>query len=222
MRRKELGRPDQSHRLNLLYWYSTDATGLEAERQRRAWDGVTGCVQLPVAAEVSNYQQLLTLLGTPQPSPATVIYLYCQATASGQEPGFRFGNSLKDVYTRIELAGAPWADHPLVFANACSTIGGDPYRMNQLEASFFGRECRAYIGTETKVPVALASRVAMIFFDFFERRIAPEPMAAGEALAQTRLYLWTRYRNVGGLFYGYTNRYAVYRADQQELAHIRV
>jgi hypothetical protein len=114
-----------------------------------------------------------------------------------------------------------WEDRPLVFANACSTVGADPYAVNELEAAFISRRCRAYLGTETKVPIQLASRFATVFFHFFDRLAAPEPMAAGEAVVQARHFLWTRYANIGGLFYSYVNQYGLYLADPIEVDALR-
>jgi hypothetical protein len=109
-----------------------------------------------------------------------------------------------------------------VFANACDTAGTGTYRANEFEMNFFERECRAYLGTETKVPIVLGSRFATIFFHFFYRLLDPAPMAAGEAVTQTRLFLWTHYRNIGGLFYGYVNKYDLYVADKKEVLSLRL
>jgi hypothetical protein len=48
-----------------------------------------------------------------------------------------------------------------------------------------------------------------------------KPMAAGEALTQARLFLWTRYRNIGGLFYTYVHQYELFMATNTELDAIR-
>jgi hypothetical protein len=110
-----------------------------------------------------------------------------------------------------------------VFANACTTSAADPYIANELETVFFDRGCRAYLGTETKVPIQLASRFAWIFFHFFYRRLDPRnrPIAAGEAVVQTRRFLWRYYRNLGGIFYTYVNQYELFMADDAELAALR-
>ena len=41
--------------------------------------------------------------------------------------------------------------------------------------------------------------------------------AAGEATTQARRFLWSNYRNVGGLLYSYVNQYKLYLADDSEL-----
>jgi hypothetical protein len=154
----------------------------------------------------------------------TVLYLFCQAgAASAAGPTLRFGATPdpEHVLERLDLGGAPFADRPLVFANACTTAGNEVYRCNELAQLFFDRGCRAYLGTEIKVPIRFASRFAVIFFHFLYRRANPAPIAAGEALAQTRLFLWTRYRNIGGLFYTYLNQYELFMADEAELRAMR-
>jgi len=112
-------------------------------------------------------------------------------------------------------------DGPLVFANACTTSAADPYITNLLQQNLFRRGCRGFLGTETKVPIELASRFAMIFFYFFYRQADSRPMAAGEALAQTRLFLLTDYGNIGGIFYAYLNQFELYMADNDEVLALR-
>jgi len=67
----------------------------------------------------------------------------------------------------------------------------------------------------------LASRFAEIFFHFFYRKADQAPMAAGEALAQTRLFLLTEYANIGGIFYTYLNQYELYMASDSEVQALR-
>jgi hypothetical protein len=154
-----------------------------------------------------------------------VLYLFCQCiVGQGNETVLRFGGSKSnnDVVGRTELGTRPLKDRPLVFANACTTAASDPYFSNELERSFFERGCRAFLGTETKIPITFASRFASIFFHFFYRKINPAPMAAGEAVAQTRLFLWTHYRNIGGLFYTYVNQYELFMAQNAEVMALQV
>jgi hypothetical protein len=49
-----------------------------------------------------------------------------------------------------------YTDGPLVFANACGTSAATAHYSPILEDRLFQNGCRAYIGTETKVPVTLA------------------------------------------------------------------
>ena len=48
-----------------------------------------------------------------------------------------------------------------------------------------------------------------------------EVVPAGEALTQARMFLWTQYRNVGGLFYSMSNQYDLYLASQDEVLALR-
>ena len=102
-----------------------------------------------------------------------------------------------------------------------ATASAGAYMTNLLEQSFFDRGCRAFLGTETKVPITFASRFAAVFFHFFARRAHPAPIAAGEAVALARLFLWSRYRNLGGIFYTYVNQYELFMADDQEIRAMR-
>ena len=106
-----------------------------------------------------------------------------------------------------------------MFANACATAGTDVYSASALAKTFFKRGARAYIGSECMVPTALGSRFAMIFFHFLLRRPDKDglPIAAGEAFAQARLFLWCHFRNVGGLLYAYVNKYDLYLATDKEI-----
>jgi hypothetical protein len=120
-----------------------------------------------------------------------------------------------DIYQGRLAAG------PLVFANACTTVAADPQATSELESRFFRRDISAFLGTEAKVPTTLASHFAWLFFQFFLRKIDPSPMAAGEALAQARLFLWTQYRNPGGLFYCLVNNYDLFLASDEEVANLQ-
>jgi hypothetical protein len=224
---KALGGPDRAHRAYLLFWGSRegDATGLESRWQREQWSSWTNQVFLPGPTPGAEAKQaVLELLYDPKPAPTTVLYLFCQASVGqGNDPVLRFGDTIQpvDVIGRTELGSTLLADRPLVFANACTTSSGDPYVANELEASFFRRGCRAYLGTETKVPIRIASRFAAIFFHFFYRQITPRPLAAGEAATQARLLLWTAYRNIGGIFYTYVNQYELFMATDEEVSALR-
>src|SRR5262249_3554153 len=117
----------------------------------------------------------------------------------------------------LRFASMQFEDRPLVFLNACGTSSLDPFRSNILEQSFFKRGCRAFIGTECKVPIVFASRFATVFFELFYRRVAPNPVSSGESFAQSRLFLLTQYSNIGGLFYTYCNSYDFFAVDWEEL-----
>ena len=221
---KALGAPDRIHQANFLYWgeQQNDITGVEARWQRDLWASRPRQILVPSPTAANRREELLNFWYQPSPAPIAVFYLFCQCkVGDGNAPVLSFGDALAPDLKRSDLRGTDLADHPLVFANACTTAAAEPYLANELEADFFRRGCRAFLGTETKVPIPLAARFASIFFDFFYRRVDPEPMAAGEALAQSRLFLWTRYRNIGGLFYTYINQYELFLADDAEVAALR-
>jgi hypothetical protein len=217
---KALGGLDESYGSHFLYWGDDpkDIAGVEARWQRRQWSTLRNQVFVPAAHNAEAKAELLKLLDEPA-SPASVMYLFCKCDVGRGKVTLRFGNSLQptDVVSHTELSMRPLENRPLIFANACTTAAGDPCIANELEDIAFARGCRAYLGTETKVPIHLASRFASVFFHFFYRRANPAPMAAGEAVVQTRLFLWTHYRNIGGLFYTYVNLYDLFLASDAEL-----
>jgi len=222
---RSLGALDATHRAHFLYWGDspTDVTGREARWQRSQWGVWHNQVFVPQTAQNAK-AELLKLLGDPQPSPTSVLYLFCQCnTGAGNNPTLRFGstNDSADVVVQTDFGTSALADRPLVFVNACTTVAADPYMANDLEEAFFERDCRAYIGTETKVPIVFGSRFAEIFFQFFYRVLDSAPMAAGEAVTQARLFLWTHYRNIGGLFYSYVNQYDLFLAREDEVLALR-
>jgi nucleoid DNA-binding protein len=225
---KQLGSLDETYPTYCLYWgnQAQDDIALEAQWQRTLWTNQTNQVFFPDRLTSPNPKLgLLELLGSPQLRPVSVLYLYCLCSLDkgANLPVLRFAgtNQASDVIKQVELPRGEMLDHPLVFANACTTSAADPYIANELESLFFRRGCRAYLGTETKVPIELASRFAAIFFRFFYRKVDPLPMAAGEAVAQTRLFLWTQYKNIGGLLYTYINKYEVFMANAAEISAMR-
>jgi len=166
--------------------------------------------------------KLLSLLDTPLPEPTSILYFFCRCNVQNAIPVLDFGDGTSDTVRREDLSMRELPDRPLVFANACTTAAADPYMASELERSFFDRRCRAFLGTETKVPITFASRFAVVFFRFLYRMMGSPPLplapiAAGEAVVQTRLFFWRRYRNIGGLFYTYVNQYELFMADELEV-----
>ena len=222
-----LGEPGQTNLLHFLYWGTSenDEIGVQSAWQRSAfaeWGRQHFVPSDPAAADRKT--QVIKALERPEPNPAVVLYFYCECSVSdGSNPLLQFGDSpgLPDVVGLGELPQLKLKTGPLVFANACATVASDPKGTNELEETFFRRNIRAFVGTETKVPVTLASRFGWLFFQFFLRRGDPAPMAAGEALAQARLFLWTQYRNPGGLFYCLVNQYDLYLASDQEVSDMQ-
>jgi hypothetical protein len=223
---KALGRLEETYGAHFLYWGDNpqDLTGVEARWQQQLWAALKNQVFIPTGPGPNAKAELLKLLNEPEPLPVAVLYLFCQCNVGeGNDPVLRFGSTSQpgDVLRRTEFGTKFLKSQPLAFANACTTAAGDPYLANELEDIFFDRGCRAYLGTETKIPIRLASRFASMFFHFFYRRADPAPIAAGEAVAQARLFLWTHYRNIGGLFYTYVNLYELFMASDTEVAALR-
>ncbi len=207
----------------------------ESQWQRGVWKTLASarsCV-VPNAAGPAAKQELVHALAEPErvpgpgASPVAVLYLFCHygPGVSGQ-PVLRFGldaSDPNDVIRETEMATGAIASRPLVFANACATSGTSVYTAGMLAQSFFGRDCRAFIGSECMVPAPMASRFAMTFFHFLLRRVdkSRQPISAGESLVQARLFFWCHFRNIGGLLYSYLNRYDLYLAAQPELEQLR-
>jgi hypothetical protein len=218
-----LGSLGETYQAHCLFWgdpaQDATKTAEEAKWQQQVLASSANQVFVPDAQTTMQPKQvLLELLRTPEPIPVRVLYLFCQCSWSkgAADPTLQFGNTNDPVNTiaQGELPRTPPLDHPLVFANACTTAATDPYFANELEMLFFDRLCSAYLGTETKVPIQFASRFAAIFFHFFYRKVDPAPIAAGEAVAQTRLFLWTQYKNIGGILYTYINQYNLFMAQE--------
>ncbi|MCK7554904.1 hypothetical protein MKQ70_07755 [Chitinophaga sedimenti] len=224
---KALGKLDKAFSANLFYWDDQPGDPVHDEvlwQQQQFGALLDNRVNVPEAGDASPKQALVSMLNQPGVTPLAVMYLYCHCSVGdGNTPVLRFGAKPSPDYTisRRELGGSAFADKPLVFANACTTAVADPYMANELAATFFRRDCRAYIGTEIKMPIVFASRFAFLFFNFFYRKIDPDPIAGGEAVAQSRVWLWTNYRNIGGLFYSYVNQYDLYMADEEEVKGMR-
>ena len=191
---RALGPREAAVRAHLMYWggAANDPVSAEADRHRQEladWHPLV----LPQNSE-SRKEELRNFLSDPTPRPVGLMYFYCQcATGSGADPVLRFGstNGSDDVLEMIDLGTRKLLDQPLIFANACGTAAGDPYTPNQLEQLFFRRKCRAFIGTECRVPTAFAARFATAFFSFlYSDQLGP--IAAGEGMAQARRFFLGR------------------------------
>ena len=221
---KALGDAAATRQAYGLYWGSqpNDVAGAEATRQRTVFSAWQNARVIPAdAGGAGGRAELLDLLA--KSDAATVImYFFCHAAVgNGNQPVLRFGATPApaDVLQTTDLLGGkPLPGQPFIFANACTTSAADPYVANSLEMSLFRRGCRGFLGTETKVPIRLASRLATVFFSFFYRHVDAAPMAAGEALAQTRQFLFNEYANIGGIFYAYLNQYELFLASSDEIA----
>jgi nucleoid DNA-binding protein len=224
---KALGNPDTTYCGNFLYWgdQTGDATGAEAARQRSDLASWKRQLVWPTPAVADPKGELVKVLERPLPAPVGVLYFFCQSSfgARRDDPVLRFSDKLLDTtaISRTELGLSPLDARPFVFANACTSAADDPYFANELQERFFTRGCRAFLGTETKVPIELAGRFARTFFQLFYGRPGGLPIAAGEAVGQARLYLWRHYANIGGLFYTHVNQYELFMADDTEVKAFR-
>ena len=220
---KALGRADAAHTCHCLYWGTdeNDEIAVEARRQQAEWGAWTNQVFAPADPSAPGAKQaVLDMLYEPKPTPAALIHLFCRSqVGAGQAVELGFGPTRDDAdrIRHSELGTAMLRSRPLIIANACATSGTDPYFSNELETTFFGRDCRGFLGTETRVPIVLASRFASVFFHCFHGRTDKSLMSAGEAVAQSRLFLWSQYKNIGGLLYTYINQYELFMADEDDL-----
>jgi hypothetical protein len=215
-----LGRTTRGH---ILYWggNAADPTAIEALRHKREL-AVWGPLVLP-SGNTERKSEVAEFLATPTPSPVSVLYLYCRCSAgTGTDPVLQFGstNAAEDLIELIDIDGGRLDDQPLAFLNGCDTATAAPFFSNMLEDLFLKRGCRAFIGTEAKVPVGFAARFATTFFSFLYRD-HKGPVAAGEAFAQARKFLWDQYRNLGGLLYSYVNDYDLFAASDEQVAELR-
>ncbi len=231
--RLDLGGPAETHQTHLLYWGDDDdEIARESAWQRTSLRGF----KAPPAERIGLHpatpvgataiQAIRQQLKTPSPDPVWVIYFYCQTKENSvSQPVLHFAKSDDPIASSIrlpELGHGRFGNGPLVFANACTTVAGNPTFASALTDSFLRRECSAIIGTETLVPIQLGSRLAHVFFEFFYRNLSDDPIPAGEALAQTKLFLWTEYNNIGGLFYTLINQYDLYLATSEEISAMSI
>lgn len=202
-----LGEPETSPTAMCLFWGVEPPISAEAGRQAEELKG-PGVVLMPPPEAVRPRETLLQYLKGPNRNAPAVLYFYCQyGHIPPHDEGLRFGddNRKESFLSTLTLGGEEIRGAPLVFANACATGGEDAYHASQIKRHFLTNGGWAYLGTETKVPVELASRIATVFFRLFRSRDGGHSLPAGEALSQTRLFFWTHYRNLGGLFYSYVN-----------------
>jgi hypothetical protein len=223
---RALGDPAAVNSLHFLYWGSDpkDDVGVQALWQRTEFAKWPLQNFVPDPGASDPKRQVVEALETPLPDPVGILYFYCHCSVKdGSDPVLQFGETSKtpDIVEASNIYQGRLEAGPLVFANACTTVSADPQGTSELEARFFARDARAFLGTETKVPIVLASHFAWLFFQFFLRKVDASPMPAGEALAQARHFLWTQYRNPGGLFYCLVNQYNLYLASHEEVARLQ-
>jgi serine/threonine protein kinase len=220
---KALGTLQSAWSANFLYSGedSGDAAANEGKWQKNSWSAWQNQFIVPTGTKPDRRGEIMNELSMPTKVPTSVVYIFCQCSVgSGNMPVLQFGPE-GELVRHTELGTSEFGGHPLVFANACVTGASDPLIVNELEKSFFQRKCRAYIGTEARVPISMASRFASVFFHFFYRLIDSKPMPSGEAIAQARLFLWSHYKNIGGLLYTLVNQYDLYMANEAEIVPLR-
>lgn len=136
-------------------------------------------------------------------APDQVLYLFCHATASDQDPDdarlILTGSesvSLGDLWVHApredQLAG-----RPLVFLNACESAELSPSFYDGFVPYFLTKGARGVIGTECKIPGLFAGEWAKAFFD---ELFAGRPL--GEAVLELRRRFLTDHNNPFGLLYG--------------------
>ena len=213
-----LGHSDDIERIHVLY-SGDDVTGQQAAAQRAYYRGFPRHRLVP-GHGTDDRAEIVDQLTQPAGNSA-VMHLYCQCSFDAQRgnaASLVFGSTIDGddyVLTGRFLGRDRLEARPLVFVNACESASGDAYHVNRLEQRFFNRGCRAFMGTETRVPVTLAACFATVFFTFLELTIDGKRLSAGEAAVQARRYLWNNYRNLGGLFYSYVNGYQL-RIDPEQ------
>lgn len=219
---RALGDPGQLTMLDLLYWGGEEgeSAAREAAWQRQKFGGWPRQHILPDPDAADPKRQVIKALKEPTPAPVGIIYLFCHCNLSdAPAPVLQFGASgaEEQCLTESDIYQGALPSAPLVFANACMTLHGEPCATSELERRFFARHVRAFLGTESRVPVVLASRFAWLFFRFFLGGVAGSPCSAGEALTFARQFLWRRYRNPGGLFYSLVNQYDLFLASESRV-----
>ena len=221
-----LGDPATTFSANCMYWGGgpDDIIRVEAQWQQQVLGQWPNHLFVPSGDPNSQAKdELLAMLDLPRPAPMPVLYIFCQCeVGKGNKPVLRFGPDGRgsETINYTDLSVSILDEQPLVFVNACLSSAAGAYTTNELERIFFERGCSAYIGTETYIPVHLASRFATVFYNYFYRRLDGTLIPAGEAMFQSRHFLWRHYRNVGGLFYCYINKYDLFMATDEEVEGI--
>jgi hypothetical protein len=215
-----IGAPSQVDTACCLFWGEKEADLAAEVANHRSWRAGVRRIFLPADTAAKDAKRsILALLGAENHDPVGVVYMFCHyGKLPNDEVGFRFGdgNSGDDVISLFDLESIALRAVPLVFANACDTSGEDALHSHRVKDRFFNQGAGAYLGTEAKVPVAMASRFGTALLGLFEGRPEGEEPTLGEAVAQTRMLLWTRYCNIGGLFYALVNEDALQRRATQE------
>ncbi len=203
----ELGSINQFRTACLLYW-GNDLIA-ECDCHRRAFPGMH-TVFIPRSPESKpEIREVKAFLKSPSPGPVRVLYFYCKCDSTKPErPYLIFGNDLEgDYLTHADLLNLFFEDSPVIFMNACDSSAATTEMTNQIEDAFFKAGCRAYIGSEVKIPVTLSARFGATFQHFFLGNINGARIPLGDAMYHGRTFLWQSYRNIGGIFYSHSQDY---------------
>jgi hypothetical protein len=221
---RSLGDWRATMRGHFLYWGSAmgDKVGEHAVRHAtdlRVWEPITLLPKDPIHAST---KELATFLKREEQGQMSLLYFYCHCnTRDGGSPILRFGatDGPDDVLKIADLmaGGRPLNGAPVAFVNACKSSYAEAMLSNQLMTAFFTRGCRAYVGTEVRVPAGLAANFAVVFFSFLYGTAGLTLAPVGEAISQTRRFLWRRHGNLGGLFYSAFNDYKLYELSDADV-----
>jgi hypothetical protein len=211
-----LGAPDTVSTACCLFWGEEEELVKEVQHQREPEKAVKRIFVPPEEDPEKRKPLLLGLLKGPE--EIGVLHMFCHYGKLKGEPSFRFGDTNEDpnVLSLADLQLITVSSPPLVFANACATSGDDAYHVHPIKQHMFAHGAAAFIGTEAKVPPTMASRFATAFLHLFDGRPGNEALTAGEAMTQTRLLLWHRYCNIGGIFYSFVNETGLRRMSKKE------
>ncbi len=130
------------------------------------------------------------------------VYFYCHARGGQADPGvdppyLEFevpGSGSPGIIKPEHLEEKAWAHRPLVFLNACGSLGYSPDALSPfLKTLVEGREASGVLGTEVPVAEALAGQVACAFM----RKFLKEGKPAGAALLEVRQALLAKSNPLG-------------------------
>jgi hypothetical protein len=145
---------------------------------------------------------ILSMLAKAQPD---IVYFYCHAYVSQKDnpkgrPNLDFGaREPSDIVVSSDLSkGNKWERRPLVFLNACGSLGFSPAAPADFIATLvLGRGASGVVGTEVTVWPPLATETALCFLRAF---LGESHSTAGRALVSVRRMLLSK-NNPLGLVY---------------------
>ena len=174
-------------------------TGMNASLGRYADHWRELCLIQPWQEPFYDRDALLTAL---KDELLDFVYFYCHARGGQADPGvdppyLEFevpGSGLPGIVNPEHLEERVWRHRPLVFLNACGSLGYSPDALSPfLKTLVEGREASGVLGTEVPVAEALAGQVACEFI----RKFLKEGMPAGQALLEVRQALLAKFNPLG-------------------------